>query len=469
MAAFLLLSGRSKLLPRKDGEMGGLIGVCATKKAGEVDIARTTYYGLFTEQHRGHESAGIAVSNGETISLRSGPGQLIQVFNENWFKKPNRTAAIGHVRYSPTGVNTNDAPPVVVGHSERTVAVAHDGNLTNSDSLKQWLSERGNPCQGSSDSEVVARLIESHAEDGRRPLSVLPEVVKMLRGSYSLVVLTPTSLTGIRDPAGFKPLCFGSVPKQANVIASESCALGALGIKDVIEVSPGTAITFMGERTIVQPLVNGAAPRLCVFEFVHIGRPDSSFSNRSVYLSRQEMGRILARNHPVPDANLVCPVPDAAMPQAIGFSAESGIQLNEALVKSRYAVSHKLEIGLAESMIKRGAAFRYQPIAENIRGKKLVIVDDSLVTGFTAKKLTGLLRAAGAREIHWRIGSPPVKGPCQLGTNMEARGKVLLTKTDALVQEIGATSIEFLTIEELKEAIGNQNLCLNCFLGESFK
>lgn len=448
-------------LSSKPKEECGVIGVYAP---GE-DVARLVYFGLHALQHRGQESAGIATSDGNTILVYKDMGLVPQVFNEKALASlRGGSIAIGHARYSTTGsTNWDNAQPIYRSHKSGAIAVAHNGNLINTTSLRDYLSKNGSEFTSTSDSEVIAELIIK--EDKGALDDAIEKTMEKLKGAYSVVVLAEDALYAFRDPYGIRPLSIGKL-KKGFVVSSETCGLDILGAPYLREVEPGELVKIDKNGLTGKKVVGSAKPSLCIFEFIYFARPDSSLYNRNLYHARKHMGMSLAKESPV-NADLVIPVPDSGNCAAIGFAEASGIPFGEGLIKNRYI--GRTFIQPSQSIRQLGIRLKLNPLKEIIEGKRLVVVDDSIVRGNTSKKIVSILKEAGAKEVHLRISSPPVKYPCFYG--IDTATKAELIASDKTVEEIrkyiGADSLKYLSFERLvastKRPYGE--FCLACFDG----
>ena len=442
-------------------EKCGVFGVYAP---GE-DVARLTFYGIYALQHRGQESAGIATADGKSIHVRLGMGLVSQVFDEDDLRHLPGHIAIGHTRYSTTGSSClPNAQPILVGGAHGPLAVAHNGNLVNADVLRYTLEEMGFQFRTSTDTEVIAHLLASApGSDWRERVS---NVMRVLKGAYSLVALTPHALLAMRDPWGIRPLCLGRL-NGGYVVASETCALDHLGAELLRELGPGEAALVDGHGLQLFQAVPPEKPSLCVFEFIYFARPDSHLRGQLIYPVRMAMGRELAREHPV-EADLVIGVPDSATPAAIGFSHQSGIPYAEGLVKNRYV--GRTFIQPDQRLRDVGVYLKFNPLREVIDGKRLVVVDDSIVRGTTTPKVVEMLRRAGAKEVHMRICSPPIRHPCPFGIDMATRWELIANEktVEEIRQHIGADSLGYLSMEGLMRAVGQarESFCTACFSGD---
>lgn len=443
----------------------GVFGVWAP---GE-EVAKLTYFGLYALQHRGQESAGIAVSNGRQILVYKDMGLVSQVFDEATLESLTGDVAIGHSRYSTTGASVwQNAQPTFRPTATGSVALAHNGNLTNTAELIATLAERetGTPArQGelqTSDTGAMASLLSSYPD--RTVEQAAFEVLPMLRGAFSLVFMDEGTLYAARDPQGIRPLVLGRL-ESGWVVASETAALDIVGASYIREVEPGEfiAIDAAGVRS---ERFAPAAPKGCLFEFVYLARPDTRISDRRVHTVRVEIGRRLARANPV-DADLVIPVPESGTPSAIGYAEESGIPFGHGLVKNSYV--GRTFIQPSQTLRQLGIRLKLNPLRDVIAGKRLVVVDDSIVRGNTQRSLVRMLREAGAAEVHVRISSPPVKWPCFYGIDFASRAELIANgaSTEEICRSIGADSLAYVELDELIEAteVPKDDLCRACFDG----
>lgn len=445
----------------KPREACGIVGIYAP---GE-DVARIAFFGLYSLQHRGQESAGIAVADGRDLALHARMGLVAQVFTEAELASLKGHIAIGHTRYSTTGSSRQlNAQPIVVHGLRGTIALGHNGNLVNSGMLREELARAGYVFGSTTDSEVMARMVVE--TPGRDWIEVLQTVMPRWEGAYSVVVLTPTQLLGIRDPLGVRPLCIGRL-NGAWVLASESCALDTIGADFVREVEPGEVVVVdQGGLRSVRGQPKGRSS-LCVFEYIYFARPDSLINGRLLYVAREEMGRELAREHPV-EADLVIPVPDSAVPAGIGYSKEANLPFSEGLIKSRYI--GRTFIQPDQRIRDVGINLKFNPLPEVLRGKRIVVVDDSIVRGTTTRPIVRLLRRAGAKEVHVRIHAPPMCYPCVLGVDTARRAELIAARMSVpqICDYIEADSLGYLSVDRLIKAIGlpRETFCLACFNGD---
>ncbi len=450
-------------------------GICDDKPAHEcgvfgifapdADVARLTFFGLYALQHRGQESAGIAVANGRTIRHHKAMGLVAQVFDEEKLRPLNGHVAIGHTRYSTTGSSRlENAQPFVVESALGPLAVGHNGNLTNAGSLRRELLNRGVGLTGTSDSEVIIQMLAGG--EGRTWEEKFKVFMVRAQGAYCLTVLTRDALYAVRDPWGLHPLCLGRLPEGGWVVASESCAFGPIGAELVRGIAPGEILMLneAGPRTLA--LMPASNPAECLFEYIYFARPDSTLHGRALHAVRVALGRELAREAPA-DADLVIPVPDSATPAAIGYAQESGLPYSEGLIKNRYI--GRTFIQPDDRMRKVGISLKFNALADNLVGKRVVLVDDSIVRGNTSGPIVRLLREAGAREVHVRVSSPPIRHPCFLGVDMATYPELIahrlsISETCAY---LGADSLAYLSLEGLINSTRRDpgSFCKGCFIG----
>lgn len=443
-------------------ESCGVFGVYAPNE----DVARLTFFGLFALQHRGQESAGIATADGQKLNAYAKMGLVSQVFTEEALSHLKGHIAIGHNRYSTTGSSREcNAQPIVVGSDDQTLAIAHNGNIINAGHLYQELSDQGYTFRTTTDSEVIANLILSSPE--KNWVDKIGYAMRRLQGAYSLTLMTRDGLFGVRDPLGVRPLCLGTID-SGWVIASETCAFDHIGATFVRKIEPGeiVAITENG-ITSYRGKVSAGRKGLCIFEYIYFARPDSVINGRLLSPARQDMGAGLAQEHPV-DADLVIGVPDSATSAAIGCSRESGIPLGEGLIKNRYVGRTFIEPD--QRIRDLGVKLKFNPLPLMLKGKRLVVVDDSIVRGTTTPSVVRILRRAGAKEVHMRICAPPIRYPCFFGVDMATRRELIAAQKSIpeICQFIGADSLGYLSIEGLIKAVAlpRETFCLACFTGD---
>ncbi|MDO5627142.1 MAG: amidophosphoribosyltransferase [Mobilicoccus sp.] len=457
------------LLPGENGPQDacGVFGVWAP---GE-EVAKLSYFGLYALQHRGQESAGIAVSNGNRVLVYKDMGLVSQVFDETSLSQLTGHIAIGHARYSTTGGSTwENAQPTLGGHDDHTVALVHNGNLVNAPELRDLLDERtGSSVRGelrrgnTTDTAIVTALLAGSSTESleERARQVLPAV----RGAFCFVFMDEHTLYAARDPHGIRPLVLGRL-ERGWVVASETAALDIVGASFVREVEPGELLAIDEDGLRTQRFAP-AQPRGCVFEYVYLARPDTTINARGVYESRVEMGRTLAREHPV-EADLVMPTPDSGIPSAIGYAEASGIPYGQGLVKNAYV--GRTFIAPSQTIRQLGIRLKLNPLKDVIKGRRLVVVDDSIVRGNTQRALVRMLREAGAAEVHVRISSPPVTWPCFFGIDFASRAELIATGlgVQEIARSIGADSLGYISIDGMIEATAQprERLCTGCFTGD---
>ncbi|MBI4233974.1 MAG: amidophosphoribosyltransferase [Chloroflexi bacterium] len=441
-------------------EACGVVGVYAP---GE-DVARVAFFGLFSLQHRGQESAGIATSDGRQIHVHTAMGLVPQVFHEGDLRRLSGHIAIGHTRYSTTGsTKIENAQPLVVQGLYGKLALAHNGNVINAVPLRQELAEWGCAFTSSTDSEVIAHVLAN--APGRDWAERVASLMRRIQGAYSLVVLTETSMMAMRDPLGVRPLCLGKL-NGGWVVASESCALDHIGARFLREVEPGEAILVDegGLHTIHRGRESRRA--LCVFELIYFARPDSLLDHKLVYNARMAMGRQLAREHPV-EADIVIGIPDSSTPAAVGFSQESGVPYREGLMKNRYVGRTFIEPD--QRIRDLGVRLKFNPLPEVLSGQRVVVVDDSIVRGTTTPHVVSLLRRAGAREVHMRVCAPAIRWPCHFGIDMATRRELIAARMEIpeVCKAIDADSLGYLSVEGLMKVVGGDetSFCAACFTG----
>ncbi|MEA4906983.1 MAG: amidophosphoribosyltransferase [Chloroflexi bacterium] len=439
----------------------GIVGVFAPNE----NVATMAYFALFAMQHRGQDAAGIAVSNGFSIRMHKDVGLVSQVFDADNLQPLQGHYAIGHTRYSTTGSpNLHNAQPFLLDTLHGPIAVAHNGNLVNSAALRQELLERGVGLSSTTDSEVIAMMLAGAR--GSSWNERIRSVMKKWVGAYSLVILTRTGVYVVRDPWGFRPLNVGLLPGGGHAAASESCALQTLGCLAIREVKPGEIVALSDSAlTVQQALPPKSRQAACTFEFIYFSRPDSYFNGKNIHLVRQQLGQQLAEESPV-EADVVIPVPDSAIPGAIGYAARSGIPYNDGLVVNRYI--GRTFIQPTESLRHQDVGLKFIALPANIRDRRVVVVDDSIVRGTTTEQLIRLLREAGAREVHMRITCPPIRHPCYMGVDMGTYEELLAHHMDEeeMRAHIGADSLAFLSLPGMMAAIGDTTgYCNACFTG----
>jgi len=443
----------------------GVIGIYAP----DEDVARLSYYGLYALQHRGQESAGIAISDGQTIVVYKELGLVAQAFDETVLQSLRGFLAIGHTRYSTTGSTSwENAQPTYKSSPAGQIALAHNGNLVNSVRLSELLAEAGGDptpkgarLRSSSDTDLVAAHI-ARANNGDMKTAIL-EVLPKLSGAYSFTMMNEQMLFGVRDPQGFRPLCIGRLPAGGWVLASETCALDLLGARFIRDVEPGEMVCI-DENGLTSEHFTTPSHAACVFEHVYFARPDSTLMGQNVYATRYRMGQRLAEEAPV-QAELIMPVPDSGVPAAQGFAQGAGVAYGDGFVKNRYV--GRTFIQPTQSMRQQGIRMKLNPVREVIEGRRVVVVDDSIVRGNTTRQIVVMLREAGAREVHMRISSPPIKWPCFYGIDMPDQNELIgaTMNIEQIRAHIGADSLAYLSTEGMLAAtqIPAENFCTACF------
>jgi amidophosphoribosyltransferase len=442
------------------------------------DVSRLAYFALYALQHRGQESAGIAAADrGGHIMTRRELGLVNQVFSENDLRTLAGDLAIGHVRYSTTGSNAwENSQPVQRSEgthgSRREVALGHNGNLINAVELHAELVERGVSFSSTSDSEIIAALIATHPAE--RVEDAIADVLPRLKGAFSTVVMTKDRVIAFRDPHGLRPLSLGVLEPSpgedgggGHCVASESCALDIIGANFLRDVRPGEMVSLGEDGLVSRQVVAGARSAFCVFEYIYFARPDSRMNDQVLQVVRGRMGEILARESPA-DADLVIPVPDSGNPAARGFARASGLPQDDGFVKNRYVARTFIQPG--QELRKHGLRLKFNPLPDVVAGKRLVVVDDSIVRGNTTRQIVQMLREAGAREIHMRISAPPIKHPCHYGIDMSTREEMIAhgRTVDEVAAELGCDSLAYLSLEGVYEAVRAERgtHCDACFTGE---
>jgi amidophosphoribosyltransferase len=435
--------------------------------APEMDVARLTFFALFALQHRGQESAGIAVTDGNRLTVHKDMGLVSQVFEEETLKTLPGQLAIGHVRYSTTGASEQrNAQPFARTRDGSFIALGHNGNLVNTDELRAGLVESGHVFESTSDTEVIAALLAEHPSRDIR--DALRDIIPRLRGAFSAVLLTSNAVYGFRDPYGIRPLVLGQI-EDRYCLSSESSGLDIIGAKLVREIEPGEICWIDAEGYHIEQVVDRKREALCVFEFIYFARPDSVMKGQTLYAARSRMGGELAAESPV-EADMVIPVPDTGNSAAIGYAARSGITYGEALIKNRYI--GRTFISPEDRIRKLGIRMKFNPLSSAIKGKRLVVVDDSIVRGNTTRALVKVLFESGATEVHLRISSPPIVYPCFYGIDMADQDEfIAFNKSIAEIsEELGATSVAYLSLEGLMRATdagdAHDCFCAACFTGD---
>ena len=444
----------------------GVFGVWSPSKRA---VSREVYLGLYALQHRGQESCGIAVSCDGVFHHYKGDGLVGEVFDKTRLDRLGEgNIAVGHVRYSTTGgKNHNNIQPIVISHMKGNMALCHNGNLVNARSLRARHELSGGIFQGSSDTEtIVYTIVEERLKVSATEEAVF-RTMQQLQGAYSCALMTATKLIAFRDPHGFRPLCYGRTADGAYVVSSESCALDAIGAKLIRDIEPGEILVFGREGVVSDRRLCGGARSLCVFEYIYFARPDSVIEGASVHQARLRAGRFLAQEDPV-EADVVIGVPDSGIDAALGFSRESGIPYGVGYLKNKYI--GRSFIAPSQDMRETAVRIKLNVIADTVRDKRVVLIDDSIVRGTTSERIVRLLREAGAREVHMRVSSPPFRCPCFFGTDVDSEENLIacrLHSVKEIADEIGADSLAYLSVEAAHRLAGEQDcsFCDGCFTG----
>lgn len=444
-------------------EACGVFGIYAQDES--INVAEAAYYGLFALQHRGQESAGIAVADGKGIKHYRNLGLVPEVFDEEILHGLTGRISIGHVRYSTFGSkDVINSQPLVARCKIGMLALAHNGNLVNADALRAQMEDDGAFFQTSVDTEVILSLIARESSKGL--IEAVRAMMEKVRGSYALVLLAKDKLIGIRDPYGIRPLCLGRVGNSF-VLASESCALDAVGAEFIRDVQPGEIVVIDAEGIHSMHVKTPMRSRLCLFEFVYFARPDSVIDGINVYQSRVEAGKRLAIDDDV-EADMVIGVPDSALAAAMGYAQQSGIPYGDGLAKNRYV--GRTFIQPEQGMRELGVRTKLNALTRNVRGKRLILVDDSIVRGTTCARIVHLLREAGATEVHVRLSAPPFTDPCFFGTDVDSKENLIAAhhSVEEIGKIIGADSIGFLSLEACDKLAADSHcgFCKGCFCGK---
>lgn len=440
--------------------MCGVFGIYTRE---ERDISKIIYYGLYALQHRGQESAGIAVNNNGYIDYHKDLGLAHEIFDDKILNRLRGNIGIGHVRQgSAEDTTPTNAEPLVVGYKKGALALAYDGSLINFKDLRDSMEDNGVIFQTSIDTEVIANLIARYHKDDIEQAII--NGVRDLKGSYALVVMTNDRLIGVRDPYGIKPLCIGKLGDDY-ILSSETCALDTIGAEFVRDVEPGEMVVIIDGQIKSIRTKEAREKRISLFEVIYFARPDSKLDGKSIYLLRREAGRNLARECPA-EGDIVISAPDSGTVAAIGYAEESKIPYDEGLIKNRYV--GRTFIQPTQELRERGVRIKLNVLKENVEGRRIILVDDSIVRGTTMKSIVSMLKNAGAKEVHVRIASPPVKYPCNLGMHTPERENLIAaTKTTEEIRDmIGADSLCFLSLDGLLDAVGGKDIyCTGCFDG----
>jgi amidophosphoribosyltransferase len=440
----------------------GIFGICGHREA-----ARVTYFGLYALQHRGQESAGIAVAHDSRITEHKGMGLVPDIFDAEHFEHLEGQSAVGHVRYSTTGSSIlSNAQPFVVHHRKKSYAVAHNGNLVNAYSLRRELEEAGSIFQTTMDSEIFLHMFVKNLDLGFE--GALVEAVSKIKGAFSIIMLTGKGeVIGIKDPSGFRPLCLGKLNGNY-VLASETCALDLVQAEFVRELDPGEIVIISEDGIKSIPAKNSTPKSFCIFEFIYFARPDSTFFGNNVYLTRKANGRQLAKEAPV-KADLVMPFPDSGTYAALGYSEESGIPFETGMIRNHYV--GRTFIQPTQSMRDFGVRVKLNPIKELLAGKDIIIIEDSIIRGTTARTRVAELRKLGVKKIHMRVSGPPHRHPCHYGIDFSTRGELIAARMDieTLRKFLGLDSLHYLSLKGLLGSSGvddpYEHFCKACFDG----
>ncbi|HBR03651.1 MAG TPA: amidophosphoribosyltransferase [Ruminiclostridium sp.] len=451
-----------------DEEIHEACGVFGIINQDDFDTARLVYFGLYALQHRGQESCGIAINDDGNITGQKGIGLVPEVFTDKILDRLEGKAAIGHTRYSTTGGNSiENCQPLIINYKDGRIALAHNGNLVNASKIRCDLENQGAIFQTSTDSEVIANLISRYGLGCNDLVEILKKTMDVIEGSYALVILTQKRLIGIRDPWGLRPLCIGKLG-NSYILASENCAFDTVGAEFIRDVEPGEII-IIEEGSIKSVRTNYKRPhKFCIFEHIYFARPDSIIDGASIYQSRLEAGKLLAIEHPA-EADLVVGVPDSGITAAIGFSRQSGIPYGEALIKNRYV--GRTFIQPTQKLREQSVNIKLNALRKEIEGKRIVLIDDSIVRGTTTKIIVQMLKDASAKEIHMRISSPPVLNPCYFGIDIASKENLIAANysIEEIKELIAADSLGFLSVASLlKTPVGAppHSFCTGCFTGE---
>ncbi len=445
-------------------------GVLGIYDAGDLgDIISDTYYGLYALQHRGQESCGVAVNDDGVIQLHKGVGLVSEVFTKDVLERlPRGRMTVGHCRYATTGTGSvPNAQPLVVRHVKGSMALAHNGNLTNAAELRRAYELAGAIFHATSDTEVIAYTITRRRLTAPSIQAAVVAAMDVLEGAYSLVVMSPRKLIAARDPHGFRPLCMGRLGKSV-IFASESCALDAVGAEFVRDVEPGEVVVVSdgGKIESIRTHCGKAKPAFCVFEYIYFARPDSVIDGTCVHTARRRAGALLALSHPA-QADVVVGVPDSGLDAALGFAQQSGIPYGIGFLKNKYI--GRTFIAPNQTQRENTVRIKLNPIAATVRGKRVVLVDDSIVRGTTSLKIVKLLREAGAAEVHMRLSAPPFRYPCYFGTDIDSSENLIAYNhsVEEIAKIIGVDSLGYLAVEDLPKLPdgGCRGLCEACFTG----
>lgn len=433
---------------------------------GSTDAAHITYYGLYALQHRGQESCGIAVNDNGTIIYHKDMGLVPEVFNDTMLNHLKGSIAVGHVRYSTCGGSQREnAQPLVTKYKKGTLTIAHNGNIVNSPQLRKEFENNGAIFQTTNDSEVIAHLIARERIKCHSIEEAVSRAMPYLKGSFSLVVMSPQKLIAARDPWGLRPLCMGKTA-HSYIFASETCALDAVDAEFMLEVKPGEIICIDKDGIRKNEINCRGENKICIFEYIYFARPDSSIEGVSVYEARKRAGRFLAKEHPV-DADIVIAVPDSGIDASIGYAEESGIPYGIGLIKNRYI--GRTFIQPSQQQRVRAVRIKLNALKDTVKGKRVIMVDDSIVRGTTSQRIVQMIRDAGATEVHMRVSCPPFLYPCFFGTDIPSQDALIAVNNtiEEIRIEIGADSLGYLSLENLGKIMGDNQCghCDACFTG----
>ena len=440
----------------------GVLGVYSNDNS--VDVAPYLYYGLYALQHRGQESAGICVNKDGVLTNLKDQGLVTDVFKGYKLNELKGNIGIGHVRYSTSGEGgAVNAQPLTAKTSSSQIALAHNGNLVNDQALRELLEDSGVVFQTTIDTEVMMDILARSLRHGL--IEAIQRMVEIIKGGYALVITVGDKLIGVRDPYGLRPICLGE-KEGMYILASESCAIDAIGGKLIRDLDPGEIVVIDSNGIETYGQKNWVGKRACIFEQIYFARPDSIMEGHSVYQVRHKAGRILARENPV-EADVVIGVPDSGIPAAIGYAEESGIPYGIGLIKNKY--SGRTFIQPNQQMREQGVRLKLNPLRDTIEGKRVVIIDDSIVRGTTSKRLVEILREGGAKEVHFRVSSPPVAHTCHFGIDTPQRKNLIASKksVEEIREILGADTLAYMSIEGLIDSVGGENVyCCDCFYGD---
>ncbi len=449
---------------QKLGEECGIFGIFSRDGA---DVSRLTYFALYALQHRGQEGCGMSVNDLNTVVTKKDMGLVADVFDEKFLDETKGVMAIGHVRYSTTGGNSREnVQPLFTKYVKGYLSIVHNGNISNAAALRKQLEDNGAIFHSTSDTEVIAYLLAQQRLKSGSVEEAVKKVVPMLEGSFSLLIMSPKKLVCVRDPYGIRPLCMGKIGESV-VFASESCALNSIGASFERDIKPGEMVIVTEDGIKTDEKYCGGKTALCIFEHIYFARQDSIIDGQSVYEARLEAGRLLAKQYPV-DADMVIGVPDSGICAAIGYAQQSGICYGEGLVKNRYI--GRTFIQPTQGQREQSVNIKLNPLENNVNGKRIVMIDDSIVRGTTIANIVNMLKKAGATEVHVRVSSPPFLWPCFYGTDVGTRGQLAAYQhsVEELREIIGADSLGYLKLESVCDIAKSSKLdfCTACFSGE---